>query len=606
MPYIKLENFSGIVPRTGDTQLAPNEATLARNVRVSSRELRSWRKPVSQYVSPVPNTQTIFKLYEESTGDFRWLTWDKDVNVVRSPVADDTDNRIYYTGDNGPKKTNWDLATGAGIGTAPFPNASLNLGVPAPAAAPTLSASGGSGSTETRAYVYTYVSTFGSVSEESQPSPAATVNCNETGATVVVSAFSAAPTSGYNITHRRIYRTVVGATTVSYQLVEEIPLSTTTYNDTKTVVQLGSLLQTQNWNPPPSDLKGIVSMPNGMLAGFRENEVWFAEPYHPHAWPDLYTLTVDSRIVGLGVYDTTLVVLTETNPVLITGGTPLALSQSKLPMFQPCASKRSIASDQYGVMYASPNGLVSIGAGGADVITLPLYTREEWQALVPSTMRSFIYNNQYFGFYSNPTGSRAIVLTRVDSPPLVEFDFDATAVFVDKVTADIYAVDALDNTIYQLDANPINRTFYEWKSKRFIVPAPMNFSAYKVRADYGEIQDVQAYNTQVTSIAAGNQLVWADLSGEVQGAFNEVVFNFFPLNSSALQDIPELADIRSINVLIYADDDLFFAGTTANFDPVRLPAGSKHSVWQVELSGNVPIQTFAMGSSIAELRNLIE
>ena len=606
MPFIKLENFSGIVPRTGATQLGPNEATVARNVRVSSRELRSWKKPVFEYESLVANTQSIFKLYEESTGDSRWLTWDTDVDVVRSPVADDADNRIYYTGDGVPQKTNWDLATDSGTGAGPYPMASLNLGVPPPAAAPTLSASGGTGGTETRAYVYTNISTFGSVTEESQPSPAATVDCSVTGATVVVSAFSAAPTTGYNITHRRIYRTVVGASQVTYQLVVELPVATTSYNDTKTVIELGSVLQTQNWNPPPDDLKGIISMANGMLAAFRENEVWFCEPYLPHAWPDLYTLVMPSRVVGLGVYDTTLVVLTETQPVLITGSTPLALSQSKLPMMQPCASKRSIASDQYGVMYASPNGVVSIGSGGAEVISLPLYTREEWQTLVPTTMKSFIYNNQYLGFYSNASGTRAIVLTRSDTPPLVELNFDATSVFVDKVTASIYAVSAIDNTIYQLDADPLNRTFYEWRSKRFIVNAPMNFAVFKVRADFSEIDDVEEYNAQIAALIAENQALWTSLSGQVEGALNETVLNDFELNGSLLSDIPALGDTRSVNIIIYADDEIWYTSGVTSLDPIRLPADKKRSVWQVEISGNVPVQTFAMATSMSELRELVE
>jgi hypothetical protein len=674
MPYIKLENFSGIVPRTGDTQLEPNQAVIARNVRVSSRELRSWKKPVLEYVSPVPNTQTIFKHYKEDTGAFRWLVWDKDVDVVRSPVADDTDFRVYYTGDGEPRKTNWNLATTNGFGTGPFPNDYLSIKVPGPRTAPSLSASGGSGGTETRAYVYTYVSTFGSVAEESQPSPAGNVNCNELGATVTVAGFTTtgtysqtgttitvtetshglangdvvyldftsgtavdgqytvtvtdlntytvtgptATTSGnvtilaklpsgrYNITHRRIYRTLVGATQVTYQLVEQIPLTTTTYDDTKTAVDLGSVLRTQSWNPPPDGLKGITAMVNGMLAGFVENQVWFCEPYLPHAWPDLYTLVMPSRVVGLGVFDTTLVVLTETEPVLITGSTPLALSQSKLPLFQPCASKRSIASDQYGVMYASPNGLVSIGSSGADVISLPLYTREEWQNIIPATMRSFIYNNQYIGFYSNPFGSRGIVLTRADSPPLVELDFDAAAVFVDKVTSNIFAVSTLDNTIYQLDSDPVNRTFYEWRSKRFIVPAPMSFAALKVRAAFQDIDDIIAYNQARDALKQDNEDLWDALSGQIAGSINETPLNTFELNGSVLTSLPVLGDTRSVNITIFADDEIWYATGVDSLEPIRLPADKKYAVWQIEISGNVPVQTVAIGSSIAELRGLIE
>jgi hypothetical protein len=606
MPVLKLENFSGIAPRIGPTQLQPEQAQIARNVRVTSFELRSWRKATKVYQPAVNDVRSIYKLYKESTNDFVWLTWAADVDVVRGPIADDTDFRIYYTGDGVPKKTNWNLATTTETGVAPYPNASLNMGVRAPAAAPTLSASGGTSPTETRAYVYTNVSTFGSIKEESAPSPAATVTCNTTGATVTVSGFSSVAISGYNITHRRIYRTVVGAATVTYQLVAEIPVATTSYNDTSTVADLGSVLQTQNWNEPPDGLRGIVSMPNGMLAGFVDNEVWFSEPYYPQAWPDLYTLVVDSKVVGLGVYDTTLVVMTERQPYLITGNSPLALSQTKLPVPQPCVAKRSIASDQYGVLYASPNGLVSIAPGGSDVISNPLYTRQEWQELSPSSMVGMIYNNQYLGFYTVGNDTRALVLTRGDIPPLVEFDFDAVAVFVDKSNASVFAVSKFDNAIYQLDSSPVNDTIYEWKSKKFIMPAPTNFAAMKLRADYDVITDAQIYAALVQSIITNNQTLWGMSGANLNGVFNSYTFNTYVVNGSILQDIPEIGETRSINVFLFADEQLFFQTSVTNNEPIRLPGGSKAYVWEVEITGNVPVRTFAMATNISELREVIE
>lgn len=604
MPSIKLEDFSGIVPRTGPASLAPNEAQVANNVRVTSRELRGWREKVDVYTPSTASALTIYKLYNDSLDTFCWLEWGVDVDVVRGPVADDTDYRIYYTGNGVPKKTNWALATTSGTGVKPFPNNWLHMGVPAPAAAPTLSASGGSGSVETRAYVYTNISTFGSVKEESAPSPAGTVNCNNVGATVVVSAFSAAPTTNYNITHRRIYRTVVGATTVTYQLVAEIPVATTSYSDTLTTVQLGSVLPSTNWNTPPSDLTGIVSMANGMLAGFRKNEVWFCEPYYPHAWPDIYTLTVDSDIVGLGVFDTSLVVLTKAQPYLITGNSPQAMSQSKLPLNQPCVAKRSIASDQYGVLYASPNGLVSIGSGTQDVVTLPLYTREEWQQLSPSTMLGAIYNNMYIVFYTQGGSTKALVLSRADTPPLVILDFDAIGLYIDRRTSEIFGVSNINNHIYQLDADTVNLTFYEWLSKKFILPNPMNFAAFKVHGDYDFITSGADYNAVVADITAANQAIFTSSGGNTKGPLNQHLLDTFVLNGSLLSPIPQPASTRSINVFIYGDGEEIWAGGVTAPDTIRLPAGFKAYTWEVRITGNVPVRKFAMSTSVEELRQV--
>lgn len=601
MPYIKLDNFSGTVPRTGPTQLEANQAQTASNVKLQSRELRSWRKPTAVYTPTTPGVQTIFKL-EGAGGAYKWLTWAEDVDIVPGPVADFTDYRIYYTGDGAPKKTNWALATSSGAGTDPFPDSWLYMGVPNPTGAPTLVASSSTAPAEVRAYVYTHVSTFGTVKEESGPSPAATVTVNIASGTVTVSGFSAAPTTGYNITHRRIYRTITGASSVTYSFVAEIPVATTSYVDSLTATQLGENLPSLNFEPPPSDLKGIVAMPNGMLAGFRDNEVWFCEPYLPHAWPADYMMTTEHQIVGLGVYDNTLVVTTTKNPYLMTGTSPLAISETKLPMVQPCSSKRSIASDQYGVLYASPNGLVSIGSGTQDVITTALYTRDEWQTLTPSSMLGTIYNNLYMCFHNTSTGREALVIARGDIPPLSFLSFDATAVYVERTTGNIYALSQFDNKIYQLDSDQVNNTIYEWKSKKFVLPNPMNYAAFKVQADYTYMNNQAAYNAYVAAIIASNQALFAAATSGLGGDLNDSVLNNYMLNGSILQDIPTNADVRNIQVIFYADEQQVYSVGVTSQEPIRMPVTTKAYVWEVKISGNVPVRSLVMGTSIGETR----
>jgi hypothetical protein len=602
MPVLKIDNFSGTVPRTGPTQLEGNQAQTASNVKLQSRELRSWRKPTVIEAPVTPGVRTIYKL-EGPGGASEWLTWASDVDIVPGPVADISDYRIYYTGDGAPKKTNWDLATTGGTGTDPFPDSWLYMGVPNPTTAPTLTPSGTSGTTETRAYVYTYVSTFGAVQEESGPSPAGSVTVAVVGS-VTVSGFAAAPTTGYNITSRRIYRTIVGATSVTYSFVAEIPVATTSYIDSKSVTELGEQLSTLEFEPPPSNLKGLVAMPNGILAGFKDNEVWFCEPYLPHAWPASYSLSVEYPIIGLGVYDTTVVVMTTKFPYLITGTTPAAMTQSKLPIPQPCASKRSIASDQYGVLYASPNGLVSIGSGTQDIITTPLYTRDEWQELTPTSVLGVIYNNLYMCFHNTSTGIEALVLARGDIPPLSFLSFDATAVYVDRGTGNIYAVSQFDNLIYQLDSDLVNNTLYEWKSKKFVLPNPTSFAAFKVQANFEYLDDQVAYNAYVASIIASNQALFASAINGLGGNLNDRVLNTFELNGSILADLPTQADLRNINIILYADGVQVYNTGVLNQEPIRIPVTGKSYVWEVEITGNVPVRSFIMGTGIGEIRNV--
>jgi hypothetical protein len=604
MPYIKLEDFSGIIPRTGPTQLEANQAQLANNVKLQSRELRSWKEPLLAFAPTTPNVQTIYRI-DSPTGDKYWLEWGTDVDMVPGPVADIDEYRYYYTGDGAPKKTNFALATGSGVGAYPYPRSWLYMGVPNPTGAPTLVKTGGTGTVfENRAYVYTYISTFGTVKEESGPSPAATIDTVEPDATVTISGFTAAPTTGYNITHRRIYRTIVGATTVTYNFVAEIPIATTSYADTLSVTELGGELPSLFWSPPPSDLKGLVAMPNGILVGFKGNQIWFSEPYYPHAWPENYMLTVDYPIVGLGVYQQTLVVLTTRYPYLISGVSPSSMSQQKLPIPHPCMSKRSIASDQYGVLYASPSGLVSLGSGSQDVVTVPLYTHDEWTQLNPSTMIGMIYNNLYMGFYISGTIDKAIVIARGDIPPLISLDFAAQAVFVDRSTSDIFAVSRLDNKIYQLDTNPVNNTVYEWLSKKFVLPNPTNFAAVKVQADYGYMDDIDAYNELVASLIAYNEALYLATGGNVGGEMNGEELNFYTMNGSLLKDIPIIGTSRYINLIIYADGEQIFTADVLTQEPIRMPAYQKGYVYEIRISGNTPVRMVAMASSIGELRQV--
>jgi hypothetical protein len=608
MPGIKLEQFSGIAPRIGPTELAPNQAQTASNVKLQSGELRPWRKPVESYTLGQSGVKTIYQLEKTTTGDKVWLEWTTEVDVVPSPVVDTTDFRIYYTDGVGPKKTNWNLATTSGSGTKPFPDAYYQMGVPNPTAAPTLATTVGT-TAENRAYVYTYISTFGSVLEESGPSPAASIATWASGATVTVSAFATAPitSAGYNITAIRIYRAVTGTTSVTYLYVGTVSVNPATgaasgsFADTVLAANLGTSLPSLYYLPPPATLKGLIAMPNGIVAGFVDNQVWFCEPYLPHAWPSGYMMTVGYPIVGMGVYGQTLVVCTTYSTYLISGSVPGAMTQEKLSIFEPCVSKKSIASDQYGVVYASPNGIVSISPGNADVVTRALFTRDEWQTYLPTTMVGAIYQNMYIAFYESGNTKAALVLTRGDSPPLVTLDTPAVAIFLERTTANVYTVNGTDNKIYRLDADTVNNLFFEWKSKKFVMTEPTNFAAIKLQADWIYISDTAAYNEYVAEIVAANQAIWT-AGTQLKSQVARQVVNTIAVNGSIMTDIPTAAEVRNVQVIVNADNAQVFSSGVTSQEPVRMPASNKNYVYEVKLTGNAPIRQFRMATSIGELK----
>lgn len=556
MPGLRIDDFSGIVPRTGPTQLEGNQAQIAKNVKLTSQELRPWRSPTLVYTPVGTNLQTIYKFAGPTDTTPVWLEWASDVDVVPGPIADLAQFRLYFTStDFAPRKTTWSMATGNGSGTAPYPNAWYEMGVPAPTVAPTLTAAGtGAAPVETRAYIYTYVSTFGTIAEESAPSPPAQVVANYSGDSITISGLGTPPSGNYNFTNIRIYRSVIGSTSANYQLVAEIPVATTTYIDTQTVANLGVILPSLYYLPPPSTLQGLVAMPNGMMAGFTGNQVWFCEPYLPHAWPSGYMITTEYPIVGLGVFGNSLFVGTTRNPYIVSGTTPSSMAQEKLAMIQPCVSKRSITSDQFGVVYASPNGLVSVSPGVQDVISMPLYSRDEWQAINPSSLLGAIYNNMYFGFYTLTSGTRAaIVLKRNDTPPLSTFETTAKAVFVEPTTGLIHVLSATDNKIYSLDTSGSTNTLFQWKSKKFLHPKPTNYAALQLHADYP----------------------------------------YIAANSGSY-----------VNVTIYAEGTQVYSANVTSDNPVRLPAGIRAYYWEIELNGNAPVRRIGISTSIVEITSI--
>jgi hypothetical protein len=679
MPKLEIAGFDGEVPRLSPTMLAENQAQEANNVKLYSRELRYWRGPQLTYS---PAMTAISSIHKMPSGN--WLTWQTDVDVVPGVQADDNgDERIYYTGDGVPKKSNRAMATTL----APYPTAYYDMGVPPPATAvtvtigsakathvldldsnvvandsgsvsatlsisdtlpaatedtftyerigtaitarigsavapymtgsasksptqavvltmPTLTATASSDKShlhsetdiETRAYVFTYVSQFGTLTEESAPSPPSELIDVDQGQTVTITGFEPTPTGLHGIYARRIYRTVTGAETDTYEFVVEIPLATTSYVDALTVARLGEVLPTSGWLPPPPDLAGLVAHPSGALAGFAGNTLYFSEPYYPHAWPRSYALNFPYDVVGLGVFGNTVVVATERYPYVVSGPYPGAMSSERIPIVEPCVAKRSIASDALGVTYASPNGLVIIGSSNAGLGSENLYRRQEWQLENPEDLRAIIHDNKYFG---TRIGSTTMVVSRTDIPALSFLDLGASCLYVDGETAKVFFVDAEDDDIYEMDADELRPYNYEWTSKRFALPQGVTFSAMMLDADYDDLSLDDAYNAAVADLQALNAATWA--TGNLFGALGSNELNEYVVNGSALYDIPELAASRAVQVSIYVDGDLAQSVTPVNSQPYRLKSWRGREI-EFKIIGNISVRSLTIATTVPELR----
>ena len=595
MPKIAIQGFDGLVPRMSATMLADSQAQTATNVKLYSRELRFWRGSTLQAATVVASCQSIYKFYA-SASNIYWLTWGNvGVSVLPAPVTDTTDYRLYYTGDGAPKKTNETLAS---TGSGPMPRAWRYMGVPAPVAAPTVAPSGGAGTPESRAYVYTYISTFGAVSEESAPSPPSAIISAPLGATVTVNAFSAAPTTGYNITAIRIYRTVSGQQTDSYQFVAQIAIATTTYADSLTAAQLGAVITTIGWDTPSANLAGMIPLPSGAFAAFDGNTVYFSEPFFPHAWPAKYALNIPAPIVGLAAFGTSIAVMTTRYPYIIHGVVPGSMSTERVPSLEPCVSARSIITAQFGVLYASPNGLMQIGSYQTAIQTNALFRRDEWQAITPDFINAVSYDNKYFAFYPiTATNVSSFILSQDDVPALSKLEIRASAVHADGRQARLYYLNPVDNSIYQMDSDDLNPMTYTWKSKRFALPLGTTFSALKLDGDFGQVSLATAYNASIAAVIAANQALFAN---PLKGAVDAAALNVYDLNGSILGNSPPTAGARQAQVLIYGDGTLKATLLVSNWNPVRIPPFRSRDI-EVQINGNISVRSVSLATSVTEL-----
>jgi hypothetical protein len=517
MTGFKVTRFGGVIPRVERRLLPSNSAQLGENVKLFTGELRSWKKTtVTNTPSRGGYIQSIYRIFD-ANGDY-WLSSHDDVDYVKGPIAGDTEFKIYYTGETstgtnwkaGPRKTNAKLAKTDGTD---YPHDWLEMGVPAPGDAPTIIGVGGASSTSvSRVYCYTYVTGTDSQgvswSEEGPPSPLGTGTGKVDATHWVISSLSTGTTGKYALSGgavKRIYRALTdNAGNTNFQLaLDNVVITTATATDAVADGDLGVICPTfqvgvvgSEWVAPPSDMKGLIALPNGIMAGFSGNLICFSEPFHPHAWPVRYRLATNYEIVSLGHYGQTLVVTTKAFPYAVIGARPDMMSMALIEENRPCVSKRSTVSFPWGVMWATSDGLTLSGVGGTVNVTADYMKRDEWQALCfPDTLIGVQYLDVYFGFFNNGSSGLNFIFDRSNTlGPLIFGNFNAEGAWSDPETATLYLVQ--NGVIRQWDSDNVNLTRYDWKSKTFVLPKPVNFGAIQVDADYSGLYDTSAISTQ--------------------------------------------------------------------------------------------------------------
>ena len=248
-------------------------------------------------------------------------------------------------------------------------------------------------------------------------------------------------------------------------------------------------LPSMGWAAAPAGLSSLSDTPFGSLMGCEGNTVHFSDPYHPHAWPPAYDVTLPSDVLDTVNAGGMLVAVTGENAYVMQGGHPdnLAVQAS---LSEKGGMARGLARTYMGeVFYLCPEGLAVVGQGGAArVLTQDIMDPLTWRKLAWTDpgLRAVLVDGAYYLFNSKAatgwsgaagtdnTGVKFDLLTGkaslMDSGPRV-MGYDARS---DRAYANI------DGQVKNWRGSKTATKTAKWRSKEWFLERPVNMACARV------------------------------------------------------------------------------------------------------------------------------
>ncbi len=661
MTALHVKPFRGQVPRLSDRLIGANQAVAALNCQITAGRLDPLMGPGLVHTSLASSIATIYR-YRYKGAD-NWLVWSRVVDVVKSPTAQDSLGRVYYTGDGDPRMTTYDLA----IDSAPYPTAFYALGIPAPSTAPALIVTGGVAPVETRAYIYVFRNAFG---EESGPSPEIVVSGNINGSWDLSGMETALPNSG----------TISAAATVSTGVVEvtldtvrglmqheEVTFSgvsgMTDLNATfallsvdaganKVTVELDTAQVysggTDTWaRVAPHNVTGMTKVIKRSIG---------SEDYKRVAEIPVATTTYSDIILTSALQDDTqqldsfpppknlhsLVVLAN-GAMAGLAGNELCFSEQYKPYSWPLANRYSFAGK--GVALCAAENSVIVLTENDPIV----FTATTPEAASPAGMNTYapcvskqsvvdigggcLYAGHDGLYLATPAGVRNItndLYRNKEWSAMVPTSFKA-AFFdqryyamhdtLDGSTSKIMMLDLsepdsiveIDERVDVLYLNPLDGNFYMVKGNKIYawnVDDTNRYLSYWASREYQLPAPVNFNCAQVhadygdilpinTVILQENIALLAD-ADDVNGALCAAPVNTFAVNGSAIQPVPQETQ-RKVQFSLRVDGALVFTKQLSSDKPFRLPNGFKSELQGFAITASVPVHSVSIAQSEREL-----
>lgn len=377
---------------------------------------------------------------------------------------------------------------------------------------------------ERRAYTLTYVNQWG---EEGPPSTAVELDVANGSTVIITHAVGGEATPYAPITKARLYRTATGATGSDYLQVKEYIYQggpAATFTDNLQANELGRPLSTYTAYPPPPDMKGLVLINNGMLAGFKGNQLVFCQPYLPYACDPSTIKPLPHAITGICPIEGGLFVTTVAEPYLVMGSTPDSMTDARVPAVQagvnsPQTPSQSMANVGSHIAYLSHDGIVMARGLNASLdLSSKLFTRQVWRKLFDGgwllQYARVAYHDGALMIWLDDINYRFIggmapaMLLRMDEGnPSLTWLSERPCVALNHDLADALYIGTYDAganvTVFrQVQDDTWNRQIWTWQSKRFVLPDPACMAVLQI---YGQgAIDIEVRADQRVVASLGN------------------------------------------------------------------------------------------------------
>lgn len=557
---IKISDFKGRRPKVDPRMLPLGYGQEATGVKLGSGAMKGFLSAGSAIATIASVPATIRKFADS------WKTWPVQVWTQQAAISG-TERLLVATGSGNPTQIDGDLD-------------STRWGVPGPSDSTYLGVSLGGTEAEpyvvadTVSYCYTLVTDNG---EESAPSPATAAKDIPEGRYAKINGFVIPTSSGTTYSAVRVYRLASDAagnaefqrvflrTSATSAQLDQIPVgsigSTSTYfYDTNyqstppadgLSQNLGPLLMTEGWDPPPDGMKGACMFTNGIYAGFKGNLIYLSVPGYYYAMPASgtldYTMELPYDVVALAAFNEKLVVGTTGYPEVISGTDPAFMTRTALPYQQPCLSAKGMVSLPGGVVYPSPDGLFMISSAGGTVLTKDVIDRETWAALDLDAMICVYHNEKIWMFFQ---GDDTAMVFDPETDYLVDISlsYDVYDVFVDPEDDVLYYSGFPSMGVIVPWEGGTSRVTGTWKSG-IIETAPVNFGAARVEGVFPTGHSTVLYY-YVDGVLKHTQTITNDspfrLPGGFRGRDHEVKISFSGATITAIYLALHMEDLANV------------------------------------------------------------